>query len=83
MHKTVLCFQFIKGQNKWIKNKGDKGTYYKICGFTNNEEYDLDLAPPLSRTPKKYIVLLEKGDKYPIVIQKSGEILRGGYCFFV
>jgi hypothetical protein len=94
MNKTVLCFMFEKAQNVWKKMKDDRGEYYKIIGFTDDEEYDLDFQPPtpgsmlypnppLSRTPKKYIVLHQDGEMYPIVIQKTGEILRGGYCFFV
>lgn len=85
---------FEKAQNGWKKIKDDRGVYYKIIGFTDDEEYDLDFQPPrpgamlypnppLSSTPKKYIVLHQEGEMYPTVIQKTGEILRGGYLFFV
>jgi hypothetical protein len=94
MNKTVLCFMFEKAHNRWKKVKDDRGEYFKIIGFTDDDEYDLDFQPPtpgamlypnppLSCTPKKYIVLHQEGELYPIVIQKNGEILRGDYCFFV
>ena len=90
MNKTVLCFIFEAGK----KVKDDRGEYFKIIGFTDDDEYDLDFEPPrpgsmlypnppLSLTPKKYIVLHKEGEMYPIVIQKNGDILKGGYSFNV
>jgi hypothetical protein len=54
-------------------------TQAKVLGFTTDPDWDLDMDKSnLYSVTKPYVVVKFKGERYPTVLRKNGEITRGG-----
>jgi hypothetical protein len=58
---------------------GNKEYTAKILGFTTDPDWDLDMdKSKLYSVISPYLVVKFKGERYPTVLRKNGEITRGG-----